>query len=130
MEFRGFVFKQKLTALSQYNYLIYSKRLNEIKDQIESEIYSFFYKKVRNKLENFIENYIIDFAVFINDKTISCSVIEINPFLETTDAALFSWESEKNILQGDTEFCFRITKRTKSGAKSMLPFNLKFLINS
>ncbi|RMZ92869.1 cell division cycle 123-like protein [Brachionus plicatilis] len=37
MEFRGFVFKQRLTALSQYNYLIYSKRLNEFKNQIEQE---------------------------------------------------------------------------------------------
>lgn len=130
MEFRGFVFKRRLTALSQYNYLIYSKRLNEIKNQIQHEINSFFYNKVKNKLENFIENYIIDFAVFSNDKTLWCSVIEINPFLETTDGGLFSWEHEKYILQSDKEFCFRITERPKPGVKTMLPLNLRFLINS
>ncbi|CAF4554931.1 unnamed protein product, partial [Rotaria sp. Silwood2] len=34
MEFRGFVFQQRLTCLSQYNYLIYSQRLCQEKDTI------------------------------------------------------------------------------------------------
>lgn len=128
MEFRGFVFNRRLTGLSQYNYLIYSKRLNEHRDEIENEIKNFFYNQVLNKLNNFIENFIIDFAVFLNNADISCKVIEINPFLDTTDAALFSWEHEKHLLQNSDDFCFRITERPKPGIRTMLPLNLRSLI--
>jgi hypothetical protein len=63
MEFRGFVFDGKLTALSQYNYLIYSKRLAENKSLIEKKILEYFYDKVAPKLEGFLKNYVIDFAL-------------------------------------------------------------------
>ena len=42
MEFRGFVFQQRLTCLSQYNYLIYSQCLCQEKDTILEKITYFF----------------------------------------------------------------------------------------
>ncbi len=57
-------------------------------------------------------------------------VIELNPFLETTDGALFSWQHEKSLLEGQNdEFVFRITERCKPGAKAMLPQSIRTLMN-
>ena len=66
MEFRGFVFKHQLVALSQYNYLIYSKRLVERREFLSGLIQDFFNNHVMPKLKSdktFPENYVIDFAV-------------------------------------------------------------------
>ena len=59
-------------------------------------------------------------------------IIELNPFLNTTDGALFSWEHEKSILEGDSNknFVFRITERPKTGSKAMLPTHLRSLISN
>lgn len=57
-------------------------------------------------------------------------VIELNPFLETTDGALFSWQHEKSILEDSKEIIFRITERCKPGAKSMLPQSIKDLMKA
>ena len=55
-------------------------------------------------------------------------VIEINPYLETTDGALFSWQHEKHILEGKEGFQFRITEKPKPGAKAMLPYSVRSLM--
>lgn len=47
--------------------------------------------------------------------------------MNTTDGALFSWEHEKFILEGNN-FIFRITERPKQGSKAMLPLALRSLI--
>lgn len=58
-------------------------------------------------------------------------VIELNPFMVTTDGALFSWEHERDLLEGaDKETIFRITERPKIGSTSMLPLNLRALMKS
>jgi hypothetical protein len=58
-------------------------------------------------------------------------VIEINPFLETTDGALFSWQHEReSILQNFEQFTLRITERPKSGARAMLPLSLRKIIDN
>jgi hypothetical protein len=64
MEFRGFVFQQRLTCLSQYNYLIYSRRLCQWKDTILEKIMTFFNQIVKTKLDKYRSNdYVIDFAL-------------------------------------------------------------------
>ena len=56
-------------------------------------------------------------------------MIEINPFLVTTDAALFSWEHERQLLEGQGEALhFRVTLKPWPGAKAMLPHSIKMLI--
>ncbi len=57
-------------------------------------------------------------------------VIELNPFLETTDGALFSWQHEKDILLGKHGFIFRLTERCRPGAKAMLPQSIRALMNN
>lgn len=65
MEFRGFVFHGNLVALSQYNYLIHSKRLCELKDSLAERIQTFYEATVKPKLKDsqFEENFIIDFGI-------------------------------------------------------------------
>lgn len=64
MEFRGFVYEQRLTCLSQYNYLIHSPRLCEQRAHILDKITSFFNQIVRVKLNAYqSRDYVIDFAL-------------------------------------------------------------------
>ena len=71
MEFRGFVFQQRLTCLSQYNYLIYSQRLCQWKDNILEKIISFFNQIIKTKLHTYKANdYVIDFALTKDGKLI------------------------------------------------------------
>ncbi|KAL5006465.1 hypothetical protein ScPMuIL_015271 [Solemya velum] len=131
-EFRGFIYKKNLTALSQYNYLIYSKWIADNKDWIQSTILEYYMDVVRPKLTEgkFVEDLIIDFAV-CDEGWYTCRkiwVIEINPFLETTDGALFSWQHEKHLLEGTEGFLFRYTERPRPGAKTMLPQSVRELL--
>jgi hypothetical protein len=51
--------------------------------------------------------------------------------METTDGALFSWQHERaEILENCDQFTFRITERPQPGAKAMLPYSLKQILNS
>ncbi|XP_064614261.1 uncharacterized protein LOC135477955 [Liolophura sinensis] len=132
MEFRGFVYNHDLVALSQYNYLIFSQRLLEQQGGIEQKLIKFFETEVRTRLmsEAFSSNFIIDFAISQNGTpNEKLWVIEINPYLETTDGALFSWQHERHLLEGKGGFQFRITTRPKPGAKAMLPTRARDLLN-
>ncbi|XP_013387915.1 cell division cycle protein 123 homolog [Lingula anatina] len=130
MEFRGFVFNNRLTALSQYNYLIYSKRLVKQKEHVLNLITEFYNQEVlpRLKTAKFEKDFIIDFALTDEGKRIW--VIEINPFMETTDGALFDWNKERSILEGGEaeDMTFRLTTRPKPGAKVMLPVGARQLL--
>ena len=64
MEFRGFVYQQSLTCLSQYNYLIYSSRLFKSKEIILKKIQTYFDEIIKIKLSNYqLKDYVIDFAL-------------------------------------------------------------------
>ncbi|KAK0044948.1 cell division cycle protein 123 [Biomphalaria pfeifferi] len=129
MEFRGFVYNQRLTALSQYNYLIFSERLKNERNFYLKLIQNFFLQFIAPKLEHFVSNYVIDFGVSDNGSQVW--VIEINPFLITTDAALFSWEHERHLLESaGEETLFRVIEKPRPGAKAMLPFGMKQLIKT
>ncbi|CAF4147638.1 unnamed protein product [Rotaria socialis] len=135
MEFRGFVFQRRLTCISQYNYLIYSQRLCEWKDNILEKILSFFNDIVRIKLNQYKSNsYVIDFALAKGDdesvNSMKVWVIELNPFMETTDGALFSWQHERDVLEGQAnenkdKTLFRITERVRPGSWTMLPISIR-----
>lgn len=57
-------------------------------------------------------------------------VIELNPFISTTDGALFSWESEYEMLTGKQGFHFRITEKPKPGAMTMLPQSVRTMMKN
>ncbi|XP_052091825.1 cell division cycle protein 123 homolog [Mytilus californianus] len=136
MEFRGFVFDGELNALSQYNYLLFSKRLNDKKEEISCKIREFFNSVVKPRLKAgkyFLQNFVIDFAVTSSGKKGALDklwVIEINPFLNTTDGALFSWEKERDILEGKQGFQVRIVQQAKPGSLTMMPQSIRELLKS
>eukprot|EP01084_Bolivina_argentea_P076822 139273_1 len=114
LEFRCFVFKSEITAISQYNKYCFYKNLNEMKDEIEGIIINFWIK-----VDKFIEleDYVIDVALIekecdvinddIFDEKYECIVIEINPFDELTSGCLFDWAIHKRMLtniMGDVTF--------------------------
>lgn len=57
-------------------------------------------------------------------------VIELNPFMETTDGALFSWQHERHLLEGHSNenqdrTLFRITEKVRPGSWTMLPISIR-----
>ncbi len=54
-------------------------------------------------------------------------VIELNPFMETTDGALFSWQHERHLLEGQNKDkpIFRLTEKVRPGSWSMLPNSIR-----
>jgi hypothetical protein len=57
-------------------------------------------------------------------------VIELNPFMETTDGALFSWQHERHLLEGQSNEnkdkpLFRVTEKVRPGSWTMLPNSIR-----
>ena len=77
LEFRCFVFNNKLNAISQYDYTFFSSELYIKSEVIKEKISSYFNQNIQNKLEK-LENYVIDFGMSSNFDEIY--VIELNPF--------------------------------------------------
>jgi hypothetical protein len=81
MEFRGFVYDKKLTALSQYDPYICFEELNNPKTQrrIIRKIEAFFNEQVMARVP--YEHYIIDFGIRnLKSKHAEIVVVEINSF--------------------------------------------------
>jgi len=105
MEFRGFVANGHLNALSQYNYLALYPHLHQFKAQLEKNILAYFNTKLLPALATKFSEYVIDFCVLSDpakapsewDLT-ALKIIELNPYENATDAALFSWNQEKEKL--------------------------------
>ena len=107
-EFRGFVYNNKLTAISQYCYYQYFKDLVKEKDRYEALLLKFFKSLPDNLFGK--EHFVIDFAVDLENERVW--IIEINPFFKDTSGCLFDWGKDKQILYGNEPYEFRVlTKR-------------------
>jgi len=107
-EFRAFIFKRQLTALTQYNEYIVDKNLLEKKDLILKSIKDFFQNEyLLEKIP--YENCILDLILIENEtNNYRVYICEINPLAEFAGTGLFSWLNDRNILLGRQEFQFRI----------------------
>eukprot|EP00026_Physarum_polycephalum_P014930 Phypoly_transcript_15499.p1 GENE.Phypoly_transcript_15499~~Phypoly_transcript_15499.p1 ORF type:complete len:186 (+),score=19.32 Phypoly_transcript_15499:365-922(+) len=101
-EFRGFVWKKKLTAISQYFDMVYFVDVKTKKEKYLQLINTFF-AKVVNQIP--YKDFIIDFSVELNGEV---QMIELNPFTKFTSACLFNWNRDIAVLKGKKEFEFRI----------------------
>ena len=120
LEFRAFVSHGKLTALSQYNFAVYSQTINDHADEIQTLIVNFFHTKVQQRMRKAgYDSYIIDFALVPAEGTMfQVKIIEINAFSETTDAAMFSWHKERHLLtHGPLEF--RYTREPRANVADL-----------
>jgi len=105
LEFRVFVVRGEITAITQYHKKCYVPTIKNNKHHIQQQIISKF-----NELKSFVNapdnTYTIDFAV---DKNLSALMIEVNDPPPTAGTSLFDWENEndKKILR-EGPFTFRI----------------------
>jgi len=111
-EFRGFVYNKQLNGLSQYFDFCYFPQLKDEQAKIIDACKDTF-DNVRDKIK--LSNFILDFAL-VGDKAY---VIELNPWLETTDSCLFKWFKDLKVLEyGPLEF--RCNTRPVPGVKGQV----------
>lgn len=105
-EFRVFVFKNKITAISQQSLYDINDILEPLSDKDKSEliykwidiIKSYFESDIKQKITH-IDSYVMDFAILDDD---SPYFIELNSFGKeyASGSALFGWIQDYNILYG------------------------------
>jgi len=109
-EFRGFVNNKQLNGLSQYFDMCYFKELHEDKEAIAHRIHEFF-AAIKDDIP--LASYILDFCITRAGKEY---IIELNPFSRTTDAALFNWDHDAEVLNSGP-FQFRLREAPIRQAK-------------
>jgi len=108
-EFRGFVFNKNLNALSQYfDFCFFPQLVDEMEEIVANVTNTFNLLKDKIKLEN----YICDFGI-VNGRVY---IIELNPWLETTDSCLFSWFRDRNTLMNGPFEC-RFNTKLRGGIR-------------
>ncbi|KAF7308075.1 cell division cycle protein 123-like protein [Mycena kentingensis (nom. inval.)] len=133
LEFRTFVAGGRITAISQYAYQLCSPRLvvQEEKEKAVRAIQHAFAQLWPVLSGKGWERCVLDFGVIPQDGDAEwrATLIELNPFEETTDSALFSWTRERAIIEGrctDTSCSVeypvvRVTETKRVAALSMIP---------
>lgn len=102
-ELRGFVRNRRLTALSQYFSMCYFPWVSPAQwADVKTRVLSFFETTVAELLP--VEDCVCDFVV-CEDRVM---VIELNLFGRTAGAALFSWDTDQQLLYGNRPFEFRV----------------------
>ncbi|ELP88860.1 hypothetical protein EIN_475520 [Entamoeba invadens IP1] len=115
-EFRAVVYKDNLTALTQYDSRFVLDNVIQNPKEVEDVVKTFFTKEFkrnfcekRDKLQEEerkrLESYVIDFAYLQKTKTVK--VVEINSFCSLCGVSLFKWEKDILVLFGKTHFEFR-----------------------
>jgi len=107
LEFRGFVKNNRLNAVSQYNILPYFGRIVENREILMEKMERFFYDEILPKISVKYSEYIIDFAI-TGENFDKIWIIELNPFLPNSDACLFSWRQDREILENSPHLEFRV----------------------
>lgn len=146
-EYRAFVCKGKMTAMAQYNHVLHSPRVVERGHEIMRECKAFWEANLKDALSTNprLESYVIDFAVCgreygdrqapQTEDGMKIWVIELNPFASTTDGALFSWTTERELLEGTQketsgEMVTRVQEDSKlSGVKAVVAVDWRELLD-
>jgi len=109
-EFRGFVYRKKFTALTQYNEFVYFPILCLQKDMIAHCIEEFLSKELILGLTK-LQNYVVDFILIKQANSFDVYIVELNPFAEFAGGGLFSWTTDLDVLVGKKPFEFRIVTK-------------------
>jgi len=105
LEFRVFVHERRIVAISQYNHYCCFDVLAGMDEAMRCRLRDKIIEYVGRLLDR-IEppSYVMDVAL-IEEKNVPLIegrlvTIELNPFLETTGAALFDWKQDSDLLHG------------------------------
>jgi hypothetical protein len=121
VEYRSFARGEKLTAVSQYIYDCYVPEIAQ-NWKAHAVLIQNSWDRVKESLATQYESLVVDFAVFDDHAW----VIELNPFDEYTDDALFDWKLNKDLLNnGDdtptvegTTFVMKVVEKPGQQAKT------------
>jgi len=130
LEFRGFIYQGKMTALSQYNEYVYFPLLQSRKQQVLDLILKDFHEKIAPRIP--LKDYVLDFVLCTAKEedydssgdrysNVQVFVIEVNPLAEFAGTGLFTWEKDKATLLGKKPFEFRILEKTPPFAAQQIP---------
>ena len=108
-EFRAFVFKRRLTAITQYNELCYFPRLQLCHDAVCRAMMDTAAALILS-LPPTLDNCVIDFVCIDEQAGWTARIVEINPMAEFAGSGLFSFEKDWRVLQGHDPFEFRFRK--------------------
>ena len=86
MEFRCFVKKDRIVAISQRDYTNYYEFLVKNRDMVHRSVTAFFNKFIKPR---FIESSFVFDVYLLEDGSVR--LMDINPFSKVTDSLLFSW---------------------------------------
>lgn len=89
-EFRCFIKNGNVIGVSQYHCLEYFPFLLKNSDEIRQVIISFLQRLIPLL---HVESVVADIAVTYQTGSFNTSLIELNPFIQRTDACLFSWSN-------------------------------------
>eukprot|EP00698_Gefionella_okellyi_P004160 TRINITY_DN13882_c0_g1_i1.p1 TRINITY_DN13882_c0_g1~~TRINITY_DN13882_c0_g1_i1.p1 ORF type:complete len:628 (+),score=112.34 TRINITY_DN13882_c0_g1_i1:40-1884(+) len=99
-EFRAYVHRGTVTALSQYDHYCVYPQLQSMKQHLQEVILA-YWQQVHPHVG--VDSYTMDFAYLPQSGRVV--MVELSPFLTCTGAALFSWATERDLLEnGPFEF--------------------------
>lgn len=121
MEFRCFVWEQKLVGISQREVATFYPALLEKKNNLLLLIQGFFNNNVRAIFES--ENYTLDVYITKDERV---KVVDFNPWGAFTLPLLFTWEELEQMLSEGDGVEFRIVEdrcAVRPGLKTAVPYD-------
>jgi len=106
-EFRCWVSDGRLVAACQRDTSNYYPHLAKEEASIRQDLASFFQEQVRDKFP--LDRYVVDLTRQRKDKVI---LVDFNPWGETTDSLLFSWEELEGMREGEEDTCLRYIRES------------------
>lgn len=107
-EFRLYVYKGAVTAISQYDHYGYYPHLESQREFLQSGLIE-LWRSIHAELGDETLSYVVDIGYLpSHDKFI---LIELSPFSPCTGAALFSWSRDKELLEGNRPMEFRLKRK-------------------
>jgi len=105
LTFKCFVYYDNLSAISQYVYDCQFSEISGMEDQIKQDIIHFWQTRIKEAVQ--FKNYIFDVAAVEGSEKKQWILIDIKPFEEWTDSALFSWGKDSSILKSTKKTTIR-----------------------
>jgi len=101
-EFRLFVWKKKLVAISQYYSDVFVPELSKRREDVSQKIQSFYQTEIQPKLPKDVQNLTVDVA--LSEDFSKVFLIEVGNPPPVAGTALFDWESDfdQQILKGNS----------------------------
>eukprot|EP00211_Chloroparvula_japonica_P005551 CAMPEP_0119123782 /NCGR_PEP_ID=MMETSP1310-20130426/3611_1 /TAXON_ID=464262 /ORGANISM="Genus nov. species nov., Strain RCC2339" /LENGTH=347 /DNA_ID=CAMNT_0007113645 /DNA_START=139 /DNA_END=1182 /DNA_ORIENTATION=- len=105
LEFRAFVYERRLTAITQYNPLVYFPRLPPHQDDVQTAMELFLAEMILPRLPAELASCVVDLLLLSPQgrdsyDELQVKVVEINPLAEYAVTGLYSWTCDKAELLG------------------------------